>query len=75
MDRLQTKRSIAVGSRKTSVSLEDGFWEGLRDIAKSRQTTLSSLVEAIKAEHPRNNLSSAIRLFVLEHYRGQQILK
>jgi predicted DNA-binding ribbon-helix-helix protein len=63
------KRSIVIASHKTSVSLEDAFWKGLKDIAIARHMTLSDLVAAIDAERRHGNLSSAIRLFVLEHYR------
>jgi predicted DNA-binding ribbon-helix-helix protein len=65
------KRSIVIGSRKTSVSLENEFWEALKDIAQSRRIPLSALVETIKAEHQQNGLSSAIRVFILNHYRKQ----
>lgn len=63
------KRSIVIAGHKTSVSLEDAFWSGLKDIAVSRQTTLSELVASIDSGRPHGNLSSAIRLFVLNHYR------
>ncbi len=63
------KRSIVIASHKTSVSLEDAFWKGLKDIAIARHMTLSDLVASIDAERRHGNLSSAIRLFVLEHYR------
>jgi predicted DNA-binding ribbon-helix-helix protein len=63
------RRSVVVGGRKTSTSLENEFWEALRDIAQSRQMPLSSLLAAIKAEYRQNSLSSAIRIFVLNHYR------
>jgi predicted DNA-binding ribbon-helix-helix protein len=63
------KRSVVVQEHKTSVSLEDVFWESLKEIASSRQTGVSELVNAIDAERPSTNLSSAIRLFVLDHYR------
>lgn len=65
------KRSIAIAGHKTSISLEDAFWRGLKDIALSRRMTLSDLVGAIDAERQHGNLSSAIRLFVLDHYRAQ----
>jgi predicted DNA-binding ribbon-helix-helix protein len=65
------KRSVVFGGRKTSASLENEFWEALREIAQSRQMPLSSLLATIKAEHQQNNLSSAIRVFVLNHYRKQ----
>jgi predicted DNA-binding ribbon-helix-helix protein len=63
------KRSVKVSGRKTSVSLENEFWEALRDIAQSQQMPLSAMVAAIKNKYQQNNLSSAIRLFVLNHYR------
>jgi predicted DNA-binding ribbon-helix-helix protein len=65
------KRSIVIGSRKTSVSLENEFWEALKDIAQSRRIPLSALVATIKAEHQQNSLSSAIRVFILNRYRKQ----
>jgi predicted DNA-binding ribbon-helix-helix protein len=65
------KRSVVVGGRKTSVSLENEFWEELRDIAQSRQMPLSALLAIIKTEYQKSNLSSAIRVFVLNHYRKQ----
>ena len=65
------KRSIVIAGHKTSVSLEDAFWEGLKEIAGGRDTTLSDLVAAIDSGRRHGNLSSAIRLFVLDYYRKQ----
>ena len=65
------KRSIVIAGHKTSVSLEDAFWNGLKDIAIVRQITLSDLVASIDTERRHGNLSSAIRLFVLDHYRAR----
>ena len=62
------KRSIVVAGHKTSVSLEDAFWNALKEIATGRNMTLSSLVAKIDAERSHGNLSSAIRLFVLRCY-------
>jgi predicted DNA-binding ribbon-helix-helix protein len=64
------KRSIVIAGHKTSVSLEDAFWGGLKDIAMSRGMTLSELVATIDTGRQHGNLSSAIRLFVLDHYRS-----
>jgi len=64
------KRSIVVGGRKTSVSLENEFWEGLREIAARLETSLSNLVPEIQTKYENHNLSSAIRLFVLNHFRS-----
>ncbi|MFZ0424635.1 MAG: ribbon-helix-helix domain-containing protein [Xanthobacteraceae bacterium] len=64
------KRSIALRDRKTSVTLENEFWKALKEIAMERRTTITELVNTIEGRrHPTVNLSSAIRLFVLEHYR------
>ena len=65
------KRSIVIAGHKTSVSLEDAFWRGLKDIASSRNLTLSDLVATIDGGRRQGNLSSAIRLFVLDHYRSR----
>jgi predicted DNA-binding ribbon-helix-helix protein len=65
------KRSIVIAGHKTSVSLEDAFWKGLKEIASGRDMTLSELVAAIDSERQHGNLSSAIRLFVLDFYRNQ----
>ena len=64
------KRSIVIAGHKTSVSLEDAFWAGLKEIASGRETTLSDLVATIDTHRPHGNLSSKIRLFVLDHYRS-----
>jgi predicted DNA-binding ribbon-helix-helix protein len=61
------KRSLVVGGHKTSVSLEDVFWNALRTIAHNRHIHLSQLVGTIDSERQHCNLSSAIRLFVFEH--------
>lgn len=63
------KRSIVIAGHKTSVSLEDAFWKGLKEIAGGRNVTLSDLVSTIDSDRRHGNLSSAIRLFVLDHYR------
>ena len=63
------KRSVVIDGHKTSVSLEDAFWTELKKIAHDRQVTLSELVSKIDATRAQNNLSSAIRLFVLHHFR------
>ena len=64
------KRSIVIAGHKTSVSLEDAFWTGLKEIADGREMTLSDLVATIDTRRPHGNLSSAIRLLVLDHYRS-----
>ena len=61
-----TKRSVVIAGHKTSVSLEDAFWTALKEVAAQRDMTLSELVGAIDADREHGNLSSAIRLFVLD---------
>jgi len=65
------KRSIVVNGHKTSVSLEDEFWSALKLIAGKRLMNLSDLVTAIEGQRQHGNLSSAIRLFVLDFYRSR----
>jgi predicted DNA-binding ribbon-helix-helix protein len=65
------KHSVVVSGHKTSISLEDGFWNCLREIAEERGEWVSKLVGDIDAEREFGNLSSAIRMFILRHYRDQ----
>lgn len=67
------KRSVVVGGHKTSVSLEDAFWTSLKDIATRRGLTLSTQIDAIDRSRKTSNLSSAIRLFVLDHFRARAV--
>ena len=62
------KRSIVIGGHRTSVSLEDAFWDGLKEIARGREAHVSDIVCAIDGERQYCNLSSAIRLFVFSHF-------
>jgi predicted DNA-binding ribbon-helix-helix protein len=71
MKSLVIKRSIVVGGHKTSVSLEDAFWSGLKEIAARRVTTLSELVSEVDKQRQHTNLSSALRLLVLDFYQSQ----
>jgi predicted DNA-binding ribbon-helix-helix protein len=72
MKSMVIKRSIVVAGHKTSVSLEDPFWSGLKEIATKRRTTLSALVDEIDKKRQHTNLSSALRLFVLDFYRSEE---
>jgi predicted DNA-binding ribbon-helix-helix protein len=62
------KRSIVIEGHKTSVSLEDAFWNNFKEIAQTQRATLSELVGRIDGSRQHSNLSSAIRLFVLRHF-------
>ena len=63
MNSTVTKRSVVIAGRKTSISLEDEFWNGLKAIARHHQRTLSSVVGEIDQKRS-GNLSSAIRVYV-----------
>jgi predicted DNA-binding ribbon-helix-helix protein len=67
------KRSVVIDGHKTSVSLEDAFWSGLKEIASAKQATLSNVVAEIDKARQQGNLSSAIRLFVLDRTRAPEI--
>jgi predicted DNA-binding ribbon-helix-helix protein len=71
MKSLVVKRSVAIAGHKTSISLEDAFWKGLKEIAGARNMPLSDLISSIDAERKHGNLSSAIRLFILDCYRSR----
>jgi predicted DNA-binding ribbon-helix-helix protein len=69
---LNTKRSVVIGRCKTSVSLEDAFWNALKEIATIRNMPLRELLATIDSgRQPSGGLSSTIRLFVLDYYRAQ----
>ena len=69
MKPLIVKRSVAIAGHKTSVSLEDAFWNSLKKIANERDITPSDLIGEIDSERQHGKLSSAIRVFVLDFYR------
>ena len=65
------KRSVVVAGHKTSVSLEEAFWNGMKEISGERSVMLSDLVGEIDTERQQGNLSSAIRLFVLDYFKSR----
>ncbi len=67
------KRSVMVGGHKTSVSLEDAFWDSLKEIAARHGVTLAAQLTSIDMQRKTDNLSSAIRLFVLDYFRTRAI--
>ncbi|MDQ0395200.1 ribbon-helix-helix domain-containing protein [Labrys monachus] len=69
------KRSVKIDGRSTSISLENAFWEELKRIAAEKNITTYRLVTDISVDSPHFNLSSAIRLFVLEHARRNRRAK
>ena len=66
------KRSIFINGHKTSVSLENEFWDGLHEIARQKSETVAMLVEQIDHSRDNCNLSSAIRTFVFNHFRARE---
>ncbi|MGB3865921.1 MAG: ribbon-helix-helix domain-containing protein [Xanthobacteraceae bacterium] len=67
------KRSVMIGGRKTSVSLEDAFWDSLKEIATRHGVTLAAQLTSIDTQRKTDNLSSAIRLFVLDYFRTRAV--
>ena len=65
------KRSLTLRGHRTSVSLEDEFWQAFREIASAHERPLNELAAQIDADRGSDTgLASAIRLYVLDHYRG-----
>jgi predicted DNA-binding ribbon-helix-helix protein len=64
------KRSVSIARHRTSISLEEPFWEGLREIAALESLSVQALIGRIDAERGEQNLSSAIRVFVLTRLRA-----
>jgi predicted DNA-binding ribbon-helix-helix protein len=73
MSQRVVKRTIFIAGRRTSISLENSFWEALGEIAARSRLSRSELIARIEAMGPHVNLSSAVRIHVLDYYR--QIVK
>ncbi len=65
------KKTFVIAGRKKSISLEEGLWKAVQEIASLRDMTLLALLAEIDGTRIRGNLSSIIRLFVLEFYREE----
>jgi predicted DNA-binding ribbon-helix-helix protein len=65
------RRYVTISGRNSSVSLESAFWDALKEIADIQGATRATIVSTIEREGRPRNLSSAIRLFVLDHYRSK----
>ena len=65
------KRSVVIGGHKTSLSMEDAFWDALREIAAASKCTISDLVGEVDSNRAQGNLSSEMRLRVLSHYQAR----
>jgi predicted DNA-binding ribbon-helix-helix protein len=62
------KRSVVIAGKKTSVSLEDTFWLGLKEIAVQKRMPLASILDTIAGGRDTANLSSAVRQYVMQHF-------
>ncbi len=71
MNQTLSKRSVRIAGHSTSVTLEPEFWQALREIAEGEKTSINTLIARIDAERSVTNLSSAIRISILAHYRNQ----
>jgi len=67
------KRSVSIAGHRTSISLEEPFWASLREIADRDKISVQALIGRIDAERGEQNLSSAIRVFVLHAMQGRAI--
>jgi predicted DNA-binding ribbon-helix-helix protein len=65
----ERKRSLSIAGHRTSVSLEDPFWDALKQIALVEERTIAALIAEVDSKREATNLSSALRLHVLAHYR------
>jgi predicted DNA-binding ribbon-helix-helix protein len=66
-----SKRSVVIAGHKTSVSLEQPFWDIVREVAGAEGTTVSAVLRRIDSERTQSNLSSAVRVFALQHVRAR----
>jgi predicted DNA-binding ribbon-helix-helix protein len=67
------KRTVYIDGRKTGVSVEDAFWSGLKEIAQAQGATVTQTITEIDRSRQGGNLSSAIRLFVLDRVRSKKV--
>jgi len=67
------KRTVYISGRKTGICLEDAFWTSLKEMAQAEGVTVSQAVTEIKKLRQGGNLSSAIRLFVLDRIRSKKV--
>lgn len=63
------KRSVIIMNKRTSVCLEDSFWRSLHAIVQMERTTIEAFIEGVKQEHDPRNLSSSLRVAILEYFQ------
>ena len=64
------KRSLTIAGHRTSLSLEDDFWEALKQMGKAQDRSIAQLIEEIDSNRGGRSLSGAVRSAVLEYYRN-----
>lgn len=64
------KRSVTIAGHRTSLSLEDPFWSALQEIAAEREQPLAALIQEVDKSRADLNLSAALRVFVLDHFKA-----
>jgi predicted DNA-binding ribbon-helix-helix protein len=67
------KRSVSIAGHRTSVSLEAPFWDALQELAERRRLSLAALIAELDAGRAAKNLSSTLRLFVLDRARAGEL--
>jgi len=67
------KRSLTIAGHRTSISLEDDFWDALKDVARARGQTVSAIIAEVDTGRQQCGLSSAIRSVILGHYRNRSL--
>ena len=73
MKTIVVNRTVTIAGRKTAGQLEHAFWRGLKEIAAWRDMSLPELIASIDLEGQDEDLSRALRLFVLNFYRHQML--
>lgn len=61
---------LIAGRHETSISLEEEFYDALVEIAKARHLSINDLITQIDSERQTANLSAAVRVYILQYYRG-----
>jgi predicted DNA-binding ribbon-helix-helix protein len=68
-------RAVYVGARRTTLRLEPAIWDALADVANQRGRSIHELVTEIAVKHPEPNLSSAVRVYIVEFYRAKILVR
>jgi predicted DNA-binding ribbon-helix-helix protein len=66
------KRSLVIAGHSTSISLEDDFWDALREMAAKKGLSVAALVSQVDSTRGSANLCSALRVMILSHYRDDR---